>query len=126
MSARGKVWLIGLALTAFLAGSLAWNESARELTIPTILLALGVNALLAEAATLRSLGGQPGRPRPPEGARPADGVVDRIVTSAVEAFTYWPPIPDGGDSPGWRTIPRHRPGSPDWTGRTLPSWVGWR
>jgi hypothetical protein len=99
MSARGKVWLIGLALTASLAGLLAREDATRELTVPLVLLGLGVNALVAEAASLRSIGRRPNSPRPPEGARPADGVVDLAIMSAVEA----PPL---SSDPRWRRFSR--------------------
>jgi hypothetical protein len=99
MSSRGKVWLIGLGLSAFLAGSLAWNDATRDLAIPMTLLSLGVIALVAEAAGLRSLGHRRDRPRPPEGARPADGVVDVVAMSGVEAS----PLPT---DPRWRRFSR--------------------
>jgi hypothetical protein len=95
MSARLKVWLVGLAVTATAIGPMARDDDSRELMVPLALLALTVLALLAEAASLRSVPGGRTPSRPPAGARPADGVVDVVAMSRVEGA----PIPT---DPRWR------------------------
>jgi hypothetical protein len=84
MSVRGKVWSVGLVLTVGLVGSLGWDADSRELSIPVALLALGLCALIAEGSALRSLARGPARAATPEGAKPADGVVDLVPIPGVE------------------------------------------
>ncbi len=106
MSARVRVWLVGLALAAVLSGSLARDEAARELSIPLALLAIAITALIAEAASLRWLARSRSVPGVPEGALPADGVVDVVAMASVEGD------PLSGD-PRWRRFLRlvdDRPG----------------
>jgi hypothetical protein len=87
MSARGKAWSIGLLATLGLASLMGLDESSRSLTIPVALLGLALCALVAEAATLRSLARRPVRSKPPAGARPADGIVDVVSMTGVEGET---------------------------------------
>lgn len=100
MSARGKVWLAGLAATAVLVGATGRDAGSRELSIPVGLLTLAVSALIAEATLLRSIarGGVPDIP-PPPGARPADGVVEVQAVREIEA------VPNRVD-PRWRRFVR--------------------
>ena len=84
MSDRGKVWTIGLVATSGLVASMGWDVASREISIPVVLLALGVCALIAEGSSLRSLARGRRWITPPDGARPADGVVDVVPIVGVE------------------------------------------
>ena len=88
MSARGKVWSVGLFVTTVLVGSLGWDVASRELSIPVALLALALCALVAEGSALRSLARRSTRPGPPEGAMPADGIVDVVPVAGVEGVIH--------------------------------------
>jgi hypothetical protein len=84
MTVRAKVWSIGLALAVVLVGSVARDAASRELGIPAALLVLALCALVAEGSVLLSMAGRQARPTPPEGARPADGIVEVVPIAGVE------------------------------------------
>jgi hypothetical protein len=85
MSVRAKTWSIGLLVSAGLVVLTGLDESSRSLTIPVALLGLAVCALVSEAAFLRSLARRPVRSKAPAGARPADGIVEVVSMTGVEA-----------------------------------------
>ncbi len=85
MSARLKAWLVGSPLAAALAIGLARDDSSRELAALAFLLALATVALVAEGIAWRgAVASRANRPTP-EGARPADGVVDVVPIVGVES-----------------------------------------
>src|SRR4051812_41601749 len=90
MSARARVWMVGVLSTATGAFFLAREESCRDLIGPVVLLALAVVALIAEAwALLLSRKGRPDR-RLIDEARPADGVVELVpLLGAESASNPW-------------------------------------
>jgi hypothetical protein len=85
MSPRSTAWVIGLLITLGLIAALSVDDASRGLTIPVALLAVALNALVAEVAALRSLARSRGRSNTPPGASPADGIVDVVPMLGVEA-----------------------------------------
>jgi hypothetical protein len=86
MSVRGKVWSIGLVASLALVVWLSRGGTTRDLSLPVALLAIAVCAMIAEASALWSSGRGRNDPSIPEGARPADGVVDLVSVSGVEGI----------------------------------------
>ena len=125
MSARGKVWAIGLFLTVAVGGSLAWDRSTRELSIPVVLVSLASLALVAEGVALRSSAKGRDGAVPPEGARPADGVVEVVPIDGVDGqvnadsprFRRFVGLLEG--RPGDRKARGLSPGNPRLLGRAV-------
>ena len=84
MSARGKVWSIGLVILSIPTAWLLSDSSARELGLPVFLLGLAICGLVAEVSALRRLQAEPLAPLVPPGAVQADGVVDRLTMEGVD------------------------------------------
>ena len=81
MTARRLVWFGGLIGTATLIGMALFQESFRDAGLILALITIGLTALLAELLHGRPLVVDRPRTKIPEGAQPADGMVDvaRIV-----------------------------------------------
>src|SRR4051812_36447552 len=103
---RGTIWAGGLVTSAALAVLLPWDGDSRVASGLAILEVAAASALVGEAVELRALARDRRRmPRPPEGARPPDGVVEIAEMTGVEAVV-------NEDDPRWRRFVRLRPGNP--------------
>ena len=97
MSIGRTVGAIGVVVAVGSAVVLGRDEASRGLAVPVALLAIGTSALIAEV--VRSL--RIRRPVVPDGAKPADGVVEVVPVGGIEAT----PNPD---SPRYREFARLR------------------
>ncbi|WP_435015882.1 hypothetical protein TA3x_003436 [Tundrisphaera sp. TA3] len=104
---RGTIRVLGVVAAAAATASLVpWTAGSTGPSGLIVALAAGVAALVPEVLALRSLLGRSGdRPRPPDGARPADGIVDRSGMAGVRSEP-------NEEDPGWRRFRAIEPDGP--------------